>query len=188
MSSVYFIEAQYKRMPVKIGYAADVATRLAQVQVGCPEQLSLLYAVECGTRAEEFEQRLHEAFAHLRIRRNGEWFESSPEIFDVIRRLQNASRNEAGELDIELFEVRLRRAVPDVRSISVLEPVRVDDPERALDTRQTALLLGIANITLQQMRARGSGPRFFKVGRRAVRYRLGDVLDYRTKRSIQAAP
>ena len=58
------------------------------------------------------------------------------------------------------------------------------DRERALDTRQVGELLGCAPITLAQMRARGDGPRFFRVNRRTIRYRLGDVLDYRDSRTV----
>lgn len=54
--------------------------------------------------------------------------------------------------------------------------------ERALDTLQTAALLGLAAITLAQMRARGEGPRFFRIGR-SIRYRLGDVIAFRDARS-----
>lgn len=58
------------------------------------------------------------------------------------------------------------------------------DRERALDTRQVGEILGYAPITLAQMRARGDGPRFFRVNRRTIRYRLGDVLDYRDARTV----
>lgn len=57
------------------------------------------------------------------------------------------------------------------------------DLERALDTRQTAAILGTAEITLAQWRARGAGPRFFRVGGRSVRYRLRDVFAFRDARS-----
>jgi len=57
------------------------------------------------------------------------------------------------------------------------------DLERALSTRQVAELLGAAEITLAQWRARGEGPRFFKIGKRHVRYRLADVLAYRDART-----
>lgn len=60
--------------------------------------------------------------------------------------------------------------------------------ERALDEAQTGALLGLAKITLAQKRARGDGPRFFRVGR-TIRYRLADVIAYRDERSAgKAAP
>ncbi len=57
------------------------------------------------------------------------------------------------------------------------------DRERAVNRRQVGELLGLAPITLQQMAARGDGPPFFKMGR-SVRYRLGDVLDWREARTV----
>ena len=50
--------------------------------------------------------------------------------------------------------------------------------ERALTTRQLSEFLGFAAVTLSQQRERGEGPPFFRVGR-SIRYRLGDVLDWR---------
>ena len=57
------------------------------------------------------------------------------------------------------------------------------DRETAIDTHQTAKLLGLADITATQLRARGEGPPFFRVGR-TIRYRLGDVLDWRDARTV----
>jgi hypothetical protein len=59
------------------------------------------------------------------------------------------------------------------------------DDERAIDARAVAELLGLSVITLQQMRRRGDGPAWFRTARgRAVRYRLGDVLEYRAARTV----
>ncbi len=58
------------------------------------------------------------------------------------------------------------------------------DGERAIATRQMCELLGIAPITAAQWRQRGEGPRFFRVGKRHVRYRLGDVLAFRDARMV----
>jgi predicted DNA-binding transcriptional regulator AlpA len=58
--------------------------------------------------------------------------------------------------------------------------------ERALDTSQVSELTGLAPITLAQHRARGSGPPFFRIGSRTIRYRLGDVLDWRDSRTVGA--
>jgi hypothetical protein len=55
--------------------------------------------------------------------------------------------------------------------------------ERALDTNQAAAILGHATITLAQWRMRGDGPRFFRCGR-SIRYRLGDLIEYRNKQTI----
>ena len=58
------------------------------------------------------------------------------------------------------------------------------DLERAIDTKQMCELLGIAPITAIQWRQRGEGPRFFRAGRRHVRYRLADVLSWRDARTV----
>lgn len=67
-----------------------------------------------------------------------------------------------------------------------LDDVRIDplDRERAIDTREASKYVGLAEITLHQMRTRGEGPRFFRAGKRHIRYRLGDVLDYRDARTV----
>ena len=57
------------------------------------------------------------------------------------------------------------------------------DLETAIDSRQTARILGLSPVTLQQIRARGEGPPFFRIGR-TVRYRLGDVISWRDERTI----
>jgi hypothetical protein len=59
------------------------------------------------------------------------------------------------------------------------------DPETAITTRDVGGIVGLAEITLAQQRARGEGPPFFRVGRH-IRYRLGDVLAWRDARTVGA--
>jgi len=63
-----------------------------------------------------------------------------------------------------------------------------EDTERAVTTRDVARLLGLAEITITQMRARGEGPPHFKAGARNVRYRLADVLAWRDARLVGKRP
>lgn len=58
----------------KVGYAADVAKRLAQLQTGCPMPIQLFGTLKCTSRAHaaDIERRLHLYFASRR--RLGEWF------------------------------------------------------------------------------------------------------------------
>jgi hypothetical protein len=71
---VYFIQAD-DGGPIKIGWALDPIARLKELQVGCPEPLSLLM-----TLADEggLETQLHRRFATLRLR--GEWFRAEQEL------------------------------------------------------------------------------------------------------------
>lgn len=64
------------------------------------------------------------------------------------------------------------------------------DPDDALTEEQAAGILGLARVTLQQMRYRGAGPRWFRPSGRRVRYIRRDVLAYRDARVIgrKAAP
>lgn len=54
---------------VKIGFSVEPATRIAQLQTGCPYPLELLGKVPGD---ELIEQGLHRVFSSLRM--NGEWF------------------------------------------------------------------------------------------------------------------
>ncbi|HEX3482974.1 MAG TPA: helix-turn-helix domain-containing protein [Kofleriaceae bacterium] len=59
------------------------------------------------------------------------------------------------------------------------------DRERALTTQQAASIVGAAIATLAQWRWLGKGPPFFRTDRRHVRYRLGDLLDWRDAHTHQ---
>ncbi len=74
-----------------------------------------------------------------------------------------------------------RRRTPAARTQEP-RPLPVD-PEAAIDTNQLGQLFDLAPITIQQQRARGEGPAFFRVGH-SVRYRLGDVLAWRDARKV----
>lgn len=78
---VYFVQAG-PGGPIKIGFAANVEKRIAELQTGCPHKLSLL-ATENSEDARGREAELHEQFAALRIDRS-EWFRWSPELGEAI--------------------------------------------------------------------------------------------------------
>ena len=67
-SRVYFIATRDRRR-VKIGMAGDVHARLSQLQVGCPDKLSLIRVIDGGAPTEAW---LHRRFAAKR--QSGEWF------------------------------------------------------------------------------------------------------------------
>jgi excisionase family DNA binding protein len=50
-------------------------------------------------------------------------------------------------------------------------------------TKEAARLLGISHRTLEEWRARGIGPRFFKMGR-MVRYRLAELNRFVNRRDF----
>lgn len=72
----------------------------------------------------------------------------------------------------------------------VAEAVRPPDPEgpredpskRACSTRQAGEILGVSAQHLKQLRCKGGGPEFFRVGN-AVRYRLDKLIEYRDLRT-----
>ncbi len=51
-----------------------------------------------------------------------------------------------------------------------------NDPDILLPTADAAGLLSVSERTLESFRLRGGGPPFILIGRRAVRYRRGDLL------------
>lgn len=52
------------------------------------------------------------------------------------------------------------------------------DPLELLTPRQLATLLGVTVQTLADWRCARRGPRFLRLGGRAVRYRRADVLEF----------
>lgn len=65
---VYFINFS-QDSPIKIGYAQNVDTRLNELQIGNPYELSVLAAIPGNEKCEEV---LHSYFYKYKIR--GEWF------------------------------------------------------------------------------------------------------------------
>jgi hypothetical protein len=72
--TIYFIEMEGSKA-IKIGFTAadDVSKRLAQLQTGQPNKLSVLGSIAGNQDAE---RSLHAIFAAYRM--NGEWFEGPP--------------------------------------------------------------------------------------------------------------
>jgi predicted DNA-binding transcriptional regulator AlpA len=54
-----------------------------------------------------------------------------------------------------------------------------------LTTDQLAAELGISRASLEQLRARGGGPAFIRVGARAIRYRRSDISRFYESRVEQ---
>lgn len=84
---VYFVRCQE---PIKIGVAADVAARIADLQGANPHELELLAQVRGG---RDFERQLHERFVQARIR--GEWFRPVEDLLLVIEKAREVAAYEA---------------------------------------------------------------------------------------------
>ena len=78
---VYFIQG-VDGGPIKIGFAADVASRLADLQVSNPYELRVLLAVASDSPLR-LEKVVHGRFKAHHLR--GEWFRPDQEILDYIK-------------------------------------------------------------------------------------------------------
>ena len=78
---VYFIQSG-DGGPVKIGFSKDTQSRLRELQISSPNELTLLGRMEA---LPTFESELHERFVDLHIR--GEWFEPGEPLLQFIHAL-----------------------------------------------------------------------------------------------------
>lgn len=78
-SYVYVLKAEGDR-PIKVGYAANAITRLAELQTGNPRPLELMYVIP-GDR--ELEWQLHGIAEKMLTRLVGEWF-SGPDYSEFL--------------------------------------------------------------------------------------------------------
>lgn len=51
-------------------------------------------------------------------------------------------------------------------------------PPKLMNQRQAALFLGVSPRTLENYRLTGEGPKWIRLGKRLVRYKLSDILNY----------
>ncbi len=54
-----------------------------------------------------------------------------------------------------------------------------------LSPKQAAAYSGLSHTTLEQMRARGTGPEYTRIGRRIVRYKRSALDQYLLERSVK---
>lgn len=88
VSFVYFILNRDSNA-IKIGWAKNVTTRLAELQTASPVKLELLQTIQLAssTEAQSLEKQLHNHFAHLRMQ--GEWFQADPKLYEFIENPDN---------------------------------------------------------------------------------------------------
>lgn len=79
---VYFVQAGPAGF-IKIGVTVDIGARLNSIQVGCPDEVTLLGGIY-DRRAYRIERALHDRFDEHRHR--GEWFRPSPDLLAFIAR------------------------------------------------------------------------------------------------------
>ena len=83
MPNIYFIQSG-KRGQIKIGVANDVPVRMAELQIGNPQELKLLASIPISSlkKAGALEKSLHRRFSRQRIR--GEWFHRSIRVKEAL--------------------------------------------------------------------------------------------------------
>lgn len=84
MTSVYFIQAGDENGPVKVGYSADPAKRVVDLQTGNHLKLTLVASVACSN-APAGEEFLHQHLDLHDARIQGEWFECDDKMRALIR-------------------------------------------------------------------------------------------------------
>lgn len=89
IGSVYFIGCDNRF--VKIGFARNVAERLADLQTGCPFELRIIG--ELPGAAASMELVFHEVLSRLRFR--GEWFELTDRLRLMIHEINSGARPDA---------------------------------------------------------------------------------------------
>jgi len=83
-AGVYFIQAGGPKGCIKIGHSRYPASRLRELQTGCPDALTLLGSVRGPV---ELEKALHLYFSDERVRSDGEWFRSSERLLRTINKM-----------------------------------------------------------------------------------------------------
>lgn len=76
--------------PIKIGVASNPRWRLAELQIGNPNELEIIALASNGHRPTTLENDLHKALSDWRLR--GEWFLPVPPVLDVVRWLSERAR------------------------------------------------------------------------------------------------
>ena len=98
---IYFIRAG-SRGPIKIGFASDVAARMASLQTASPVPLVLIGAIPGGLKLEK---QIHAEVAEARL--TGEWFKPTVDV----RRWAQLARVIDGRHPEEVDAVALREDV-----------------------------------------------------------------------------
>jgi len=88
---VYFIQAGDENGPVKVGFSADPAKRVTELQTGNHLKLTLVASIPC-LNAPSGEELLHEHLDLHDVRLLGEWFECGDKMRALIRAAKTLAR------------------------------------------------------------------------------------------------
>lgn len=88
---VYFVQGE-NGGPIKIGYSADIADRMVQLQRESISRLNVLLLIPGSFNKET---SLHKQFAEYQLQ--GEWFEPVPELLEEIEYLKELSNKRAAK-------------------------------------------------------------------------------------------
>jgi predicted transcriptional regulator len=99
---VYFIKTAASPVMVKIGVAADPLARMADLQTGCPYDLSLAGKIPCLSQAHAFqiEKAAHRVFR--KFHKRGEWFTVREDLFHFLDRII-AKQEMCSQVELEDF-------------------------------------------------------------------------------------
>lgn len=103
MNTSYVYIVGVSTNPVKIGHAADVVTRVSQLQIGNPDQLTVHKTFQVDwSRAADIERQIHKKLE--KERRRGEWFNVDAEraikvASGVVGRIEGAIQRQIEDQD-----------------------------------------------------------------------------------------
>ena len=115
---IYFIRSQNGR--IKIGYTANIAKRMADLQTAHPEPLSLIVAIPGDMSAE---RALHRRFMADRL--EGEWFDPSPVLISYLTSL--LEEKPIGEWPPDIDELRSLLAIKPLNQISEYYRIKLSE-------------------------------------------------------------
>jgi Meiotically up-regulated gene 113 len=153
MRGVYFLQAGHDG-PIKIGWSADVRSRMSMLQTGQPHELRLLLLLEGGD--QKTEKVMHRRFAASHLR--GEWFRPSTDLLAFV----NGAELKTSASATTASPSRPSRRPHRPRNLSPLGLLRLNDPD-AWERRVRAALTEAAGSPTDAARILGiSRPQMFR--------------------------
>jgi len=79
---------------------------------------------------------------------------------------------------IDLQPENQNKKLPEIQDNKKSKNINDQDPSLHIDEKLAAEYLGISFGTLQGYRTKGGGPEFIKIGKKTVRYKIQDLIDW----------